>query len=145
MRNDLVVTRSLLLNADPLKVWEILTHPDHFDLAIFNCRMNSDWKQGSTITWRGNYQKRDVVFNGVVMDVVPGRVLKFSAFDPHGGNEGYPENYIHVCYTLVPRKEGTDLQVTLSNFNSEEMRAQIAAEEWDFNVLPRIRSLAEVN
>jgi uncharacterized protein YndB with AHSA1/START domain len=145
MRNDLVVTRSITLNADPVKVWEILTHPEHFNLYMFNCKMESDWKPGSTITWRGTFQNKSIEFDGVVLDVIPGRLLKFTAFDPHGGNEGYPQNYIHVCYTIIPKPAGTELQVNLSNFNSDEMRAQIAAEEFDFNVFPQIRSLAELN
>jgi len=145
MKNDLVVTRSILLNADPAKVWDILTHPAHYNLHMFNCTMRSDWKPGSTIKWEGIHGNKEIVFESVVMDVIPGRSIKFAAFDPHGGNEGYPQNYVHVSYTIVPKAGGTDLQVNLSNFNSDEMRAQIAAEELDFNILPQIKSLAEVH
>jgi uncharacterized protein YndB with AHSA1/START domain len=143
MRNDLVVTRSILLNADVSRVWDIITHPEFANLYMFNCKMQSDWREGSPVTWTGIYENTPVKFTGVVLEVIPMQTLRFTAFDPHGGNEGYPENYIHVAYRLIQKRAGCELQVMLSNFDSDEMRAQIAAEEWDFNILPQIKSVAE--
>lgn len=143
MGRDLVVTRSVLLNARPERVWEILTHPHASGLTVFNCNLMSDWQEGSDIHYTGTYQKQDIDFHGRVIQVIPGKTLRFTLFDPHAGNEGYPENYIHVSYTLLPRQGVTGLQVSLSNFNGNEMRAQVAAEEWDFNVLPGLKSITE--
>jgi uncharacterized protein YndB with AHSA1/START domain len=48
MVNDVIITRSVLLNATPERVWEALTHPGMTKHYLYNCEVESEWHKGST-------------------------------------------------------------------------------------------------
>ena len=73
---------------------------------------------------------------------MPGRKFRYTTFDVHSGNEDHPDNYIHVDYTLVPKNGRTELQVTLSNFGGDDVRSEHAAASLDFDVLPKLKTMA---
>jgi uncharacterized protein YndB with AHSA1/START domain len=139
--NDLVVTRSILLDAGPAKVWHVLTSAE-VTKDYMRAEAVSDWKKGSLISWHREHNKQ-LVYHGRILDIEPMKLLRFTRFDLHAGHEDHPDNYTHICYRLVPRFGKTELVTTLSNFGGNEMRADMAAEEWDFNILPKIKSLSE--
>jgi len=143
MVKDLAVTRSLLLNAPAERVWEALTHPKMTNQYMFNCEVESNWAQKGEITWKGKYQGEEIFQRGEIVDIVPGKLLHYTTFDPHSGEEDAPENYVHVRYELTPMGHQTRLVTTLENFGGDELRAEHAALAWDLEVLPRLKSLIE--
>lgn len=145
MVNDLIVTRSILLHADTARVWKILTDPDMVRQYMYNCEVCTDWREGSEITWAGNDQDREIRYKGQIIEVVPGRKFSYTTFDMHSGAENHPSSYIHVSYVLIPRNGLTELLVTLSNFGGDDTRAEQAAASFDFEVLPKLKSLTEAN
>jgi len=108
---------------------------------MYNCEVCSEWREGSEISWNdaGN---DEVKFRGRIVEVIPGRKFKYTTFDVHAGDEDHPDNYIHVDYTLVPKNGRTDLQVTLSNFGGDDARSEHAAASLDFDVLPKLKTMA---
>lgn len=142
---DFVVTRSLLLDADVSRVWEVLTSPMLTKQYMFNCEVCSDWLIGRTIEWRGEYQGQEIYQKGEILELIPRQVLKYTTFDPYSGAEDIPENYIHVTYKLVAVNDKTELLTTLSNFGGDDVRAEYAAQAWDFEVLPKLKVLAETH
>ncbi|MFV8344972.1 SRPBCC domain-containing protein [Flavobacterium sp. ZB4P13] len=56
MNSDQLIIRKLKLNATVDKVWEVLTNPEYTKQFMFNCEAHSDWKVGSEIKWKGNFQ-----------------------------------------------------------------------------------------
>lgn len=143
MAKDIVVTRSTFVNTHAARVWEVLTQPMLTKQYMFNCEVCSDWQRGSSITWEGTFQHQQVFQKGEILDIVPGRLLKYTTFDPHSGAEDKPENYVVVSYTLVPLNGHTELMTTLSNFGGDAIRAEQAAWSWDFEVLPKLKAVAE--
>jgi uncharacterized protein YndB with AHSA1/START domain len=143
MTKDIIVTRSTLLNTHAARVWEILTHPMLTKQYMFNCEVCSDWQKGSHITWEGVYHDQLVFQKGEIIEIVPGRILTYTTFDPHAGVEDKPENYVLVSYKLVPINGHTELLTTLSNFGGDQVRAEHAASSWDFEVLPKLKAVAE--
>jgi uncharacterized protein YndB with AHSA1/START domain len=141
MVKDLVVTRSIMLQAPPARVWEVLTEPSMTRAYMNDCSLSTNWNVGESLEWKNHEQK--VVYKGTLMEVVPGKKLMYSYFDPHSGAEDHPSSYIHVTYTVVPRNGVTELLVTLTNFGGNDTRAEHAAANWDFEVLPRLKTLAE--
>jgi uncharacterized protein YndB with AHSA1/START domain len=143
MVNDLIVTRSTLLNTHAARVWEILTDPKYTKHYTFNCEVCSSWQKGSEITWKGEHDGKPIHQKGEVLEYVPGRVLAYSTFDVRSGAEDNPVNYIHVHYKITPKNGSTELLTTLSNFGGNTVRAENAAYNWDFFVLPKLKELAE--
>ena len=140
MAEDLVVTRILVLQASPAKVWETLTDPAITRDYMNGCCISSDWRIGAPVVWTNNDR---MIFIGSLTDYMPEQVLKFTFFNLHDGSEDYPSNYIHVSYQLAPKNGMTELQVTLTNFGGNDTRAEQVADKWDFEVLPKLKTLAE--
>jgi uncharacterized protein YndB with AHSA1/START domain len=143
MIKDLVVTRSVMLQAPPARVWEVLTDPTMTKEYMNDCCITTNWNVGEPLEWKNREER--VVYKGTLMEVVPGSKLRFSYFDPHSGAEDDPLSYVHVTYTVVPRNGATELLVTLSNFGGNDTRAEHAAANWDFEILPRLKALAEAS
>lgn len=143
MVNDLVVTRSVMLNATPERVWEALTHPGMTRQYFYNCDVESDWKAGSTLRWRGNYQGRPLDVEGTVMEIVPGRYIKYSGFDRLTEGDIARRGDVYITHEIIPQGDKTKLLTTLEHFEGDETRAEMAAEQWDFEIMPRLRQLVE--
>ena len=101
MVNDLIVSRSVMLNAAPSRVWDILTKGGEKS-HMYDMTVETEWVSGKPITWRGTYNDVAIARQGTVMEIVPVKTLRYTVFDPYSGLEDIPENYIHVTY----RKSG---------------------------------------
>lgn len=143
MVNDLIVSRSVVLNATPERIWEALTHPGMTKQYLYNCEVQSDWQPGSAVRWRGDYLGKPVDVEGKVMDIVPGRYIKYSGFDRLAAGDVSRRGDIHITHEIIPQGNATKLLTTLEHFEGDETRAELAAEQWDFEVMPRLRTLVE--
>jgi uncharacterized protein YndB with AHSA1/START domain len=143
MVKDLLVTRSILLNVTPERVWQALTHPGMTKYYMYGREVSSDWKEGSTITWSSSEHGQHVTQKGEILKIVPGTFLKYSFHDPQTGLEDNIETYMHITYEVIPRKNYTELLVTVDHFGGDDARAESAAEMLDFEVLPKLKSLLE--
>ena len=95
-----VITRKNILNASRELVWDTLTNPNKTKLFMFNCEAHSDWKVGSQIKWKGNFNGYESGEKGIVLEITKNEHLKYSSIDPNFGIEDIPENYLHVTYDL---------------------------------------------
>ena len=143
MVNDIMVTRSVLLNATPERVWEALTHPGMTKQYFYNCEVNCEWQPGSTLKWTGNYQGRDLKAEGKIIDIVPGKLIKYSGFDRLVEGDMSRQGDIHITHEIIPHGGKTKLLTTLEHFEGDETRAEYAAQQWDFEIMPRLQTLVE--
>lgn len=143
MVNDLVVTRSVVLNASPARVWEALTHPGMTKQYMYNCEVSSNWEAGGSVRWKGNYNGRTLDEAGEVMEVIPGKLLKYSGFDRLAEGDISRDGNIYITHELIPYGSKTKLLTTLEHFEGDESRAEYAAQQWDFEILPRLQTLVE--
>lgn len=138
-----MVTRSVLLNASPERVWEALTHPGMTKQYLYNCEVACDWKRGSSVRWTGTYHGREVDQEGRILDIIPGRMIKYSGFDKLAEGDISREGNIYITHEIVPHGRQTKLLTTLEHFEGDETRAEYAAQQWDFEIMPRLQTLVE--
>ena len=143
MVNDLIVTRSVMLNATPERVWEALTHPGMTKQYLYNCEVRSDWKSGGTLTWKGIYQGRQLEHEGKILEIIPGRRIKYSGFDRLTRGDISREGDVYITHEIVPQGNRTKLLTTLEHFEGDETRAELAADQWDFEIMPKLQTLVE--
>ena len=53
------------------QLWRVLTESKYTKVYMFNCSVESDWLEGSSITWQGNYQGYQAFQKGKVLTVKP--------------------------------------------------------------------------
>jgi uncharacterized protein YndB with AHSA1/START domain len=136
-----LINREVLLDATPIMVWEALTNPAKTKQFMFNCEVKCDWKKGSPISWKGNFQGYESAERGVILDTKEAEVLKYTSFDPNFGLEDLPENYLIITYTLEEKEGKTLLSTCIENMNKDPNRMKHVAAGWDNIVLPSLVQL----
>jgi len=96
---------------------------------MFGAEVRSDWKEGSPIVWRGEWQGKSFEDNGVVLQVEPGRLLRYSHFSPLSGAADLPENYHTVTIELTETGPATRVVLTQDN-NATEQAREHSAKNW---------------
>jgi len=118
MKQPLIVRNEISIQASAAKVWDALTNPTQTRQYMFGCETVSDWKPGSTLLWRGEYEGREMIFvKGTIVSIVPEKSLAYTTFDPNGSMPDIPENYTTVTYTLDAHPGETLLTVTQGDFS----------------------------
>jgi uncharacterized protein YndB with AHSA1/START domain len=122
MSRLLVATVSAFIDAPSSAVYKALTDAADIKQYFFGSTVTSDWKKGSPITWKGEWQGRSYEDKGTILANEPNRKLEYSHFSPLTGKPDLPENYHTVTVELSP--EGTGTRVTLSQDNNETEEAR---------------------
>jgi uncharacterized protein YndB with AHSA1/START domain len=87
-QQSFVVRKKITLNAAPSKVWQALTDPEKTKKYFFNCGVYSEWKEGSSITFKGRvFFFINIELKGTIQKIEPGRLLKYVLV--HKDSSGY--------------------------------------------------------
>jgi uncharacterized protein YndB with AHSA1/START domain len=136
-----IATAHCEVNAPPERVWQALTEPELIKKYMFGSEVTTDWKPGSPITWKGEFEGRAYEDKGEVIAVEPGRRLEVTHFSPLTGQEDRPENYHRVRYELQQTSGGTSVQLTQDNSGSAE-EAEHSGANWQM-MLDGLKMVAE--
>jgi uncharacterized protein YndB with AHSA1/START domain len=118
------------IDAPRSKVWQALTDPDQIEKYMFGSRVETDWKPGSRITWRGEYEGKKYEDRGEILEVVPERRLKLTHFSPLSGKDDAPENYHTLVYELKENDGKTHVSLSQDN-NPTEEAAEHSRGNWE--------------
>ena len=100
MRQDLVVSQSVDVNVDLARMWRVLTDPTIIKDYLYGTETVTDWKVGSPIVFQGEYNGKQYVDKGVVLDNVLNKRIQYSYWSAFTGLEDKPENYSTITYEL---------------------------------------------
>ena len=115
----LFIKNSISINALPQKVWDALINPEKTKIYMFGCETVSDWKVGSQLLWKANYEGKEMVFvKGNIIEIEDFKKLVYTVFDPNSTMEDKPQNYLTVTYELIFDENNTTLNVTQGDYNS---------------------------
>src|ERR1700754_4565172 len=111
MTQTLTVTNTITIQAPAAKVWDALTNPAQTKKYMFGCEALSEWKVGSPLIWKGNFNGVELVaVKGSILEIRPGKYLAYTAIDPNSTTvPDLPENYLTVTCTLEEEKGQTVL------------------------------------
>ncbi len=104
--------------------------------------IESDWKLGSPVLWKG--QDGSVIVQGNVTALEPNKFLRFTVFDVRGEKPPVTEED-GITYELTEQNGKTMLRLSQGDFSvmaEGEKYHRLSAEVWD-RVLPKVKELAE--
>jgi uncharacterized protein YndB with AHSA1/START domain len=127
MDKNLLARASITINAPGTNVWNALVNPEAIKQYMFGTNVVSDWKEGSPIVWKGEWQGKSYEDKGVILQFKPGRTIQYSHFSPLSGLPDKPESYHTV--TIELSNEGTQTRVSLSQDNNPTEQAREHSEK----------------
>lgn len=122
MKKELVVKQTINLQASPSDVWKVLTDPADIKKYFFGTETESDWRVGSPVVFRGEWEGKEYIDKGTILESEPGKKLVYDYWSSFSGIDDIPENYSKITYLLTPQADGTLLEITQEGFVSEENR-----------------------
>jgi uncharacterized protein YndB with AHSA1/START domain/predicted enzyme related to lactoylglutathione lyase len=137
----LVAEASTTINAPLSEVWDALVNPEKIARYMFGTKVTSDWKEGSPIVWKGEWQGKEYEDRGVIKRLVPGHVIEYSHFSPLSGKSDKPENYHTVSVELSMKGKATRVRLTQDN-NANEEELEHSEKNWNA-MLEGLKKLVE--
>lgn len=134
--------KSIRIQTTAQKLWEVLTQPEFTKQYMFNCTVDSNWKQGSPITWQGEFNGYKAFQKGEIIQVDKEKTVTYSTFDPNFGLEDIPKNYIHVTYELEEDNNAILLSISNETFDGNSERMEHINQGWEM-VIGQIKTVAE--
>jgi len=139
MSEKFSLTKTIKLEAPVTKVWQALTDPTLIKEYFFGVDVSSDWKEGSPLYYKGNWQGKPLESKGKILRLEAEKTFRHSYWSNLSGMPDIPENYHIVSYQLSEVNVGSLLQLTEENLQSEAMKQQ-SDKIWDivFNNLKKL-------
>jgi len=126
---DHVAVAETEINASRDEVWDALTDPEQIEKYMFGSRVETDWKQGSHITWKGEYEGKSYEDRGKIIEIEPPSRLKLTHFSPMSGKDDLPENHHTLLYELEGDDGRTTLRLSQGN-NASPEEAEHSRTNW---------------
>jgi uncharacterized protein YndB with AHSA1/START domain len=130
MTKGVVATSEIEVDADADRVWQALTDPKQVAEYFLGSTVKSTWKEGSPITWSGEWEGKPYEDKGEVKVVDKPHRLVVTHFSPLAGEPDQPENYHELSYDLRESGGHTTIVFTQDN-NPDDESAQHSKENWD--------------
>jgi uncharacterized protein YndB with AHSA1/START domain len=141
MDKNHIAKASISIDASREKVWNALIDPKAIKQYMFGTNVVSDWKEGSSIVWKGEWQGKSYEDKGEIIQLTPGETLQYSHFSPLSGQPDKPENYHAVTIALSDNGNQTDVTLTQDNNATEADKAE-SEKNWGM-MLEGLKKFAE--
>ena len=141
MTGTFIATAETTINAPASKVWDALTNPTLIKEYLFGTNVTTDWKVGSPITYKGEWQGKSYEDKGRILQVEPEKLLVSTFWSALSGLPDVPENYQTVRYELSSNGDETTLNLIQDN-NATQEAADHSSENWRM-VLDGLKNLLE--
>ena len=132
---------SIHVDAGRDRVWQAITDPDAIARYLFGSRVETDWREGSPIVYRGEWEGKPYEDKGTLLEVSPGDRLVSTYYSPLSGKPDVPESYQTVSYLLADDGDGTLVTITQDGC-ADDAEAQRMSENWGMT-LESLRSVVE--
>ena len=141
MKNDITGKASIVIDAPRAEVWDALTNPAQIRKYFFGTEAISDWKKGSPLYFRGEWEGKKYEDKGTILENKKEELLKYNYWSSMSGIEDKPENYVIVTYGLNDVDGKTRVTITQENIPTEEMKTH-SEQNWN-KVLGDLKNLLE--
>lgn len=130
----LMANARISIDASVDKVWDALTDPATIRKYMFGTTVSSDCKEGSDITWKGEWKGKQYEDKGKIVQIKPKTRLSYTHFSPLTGLPDSPENYHNVTIDLTAKNHSTTVSLSQDNNKTEDER-QHSEQNWNMMLL----------
>ena len=141
MDKGLIANASITINAARAQVWQALVTPDAIQHYMFGTQVASDWREGSPITWSGEWQGQAYQDKGQIVTFRPHHRLRYTHYSPLSGAPDLPDSYHTVTVELSGEGDQTHVALSQDNNATEDERDH-SAKNWEM-VLAALKQYVE--
>ncbi|MCB0496512.1 MAG: SRPBCC domain-containing protein [Cyclobacteriaceae bacterium] len=141
MNHDLTLTVSDIINAPVSSVWKALTDKEIVKKYFFGTELDTEWKVGKPIYFRGNWEGNTYEDKGTVLEYEEGKKLTYNYWSTMSGTEDIPENYAKITYAVEPNGQGTTLHIIQKGSKDEEAHEH-SKESWAY-IINELKKIVE--
>ena len=128
---DFIATAGADVDTPPSQVWTVLTDSRRLGEVMFGSQIITDWRVGSPILFRGEWEGRKFEDKGVIDELTEPRRIRMQHYSPLSGLADIPENYHHVTFDLEPLGDSSRTRVTITqDGNADQDAADHSAANW---------------
>ena len=135
------ITKKIMISATAAEVWKAITSKETVKKYFFGTNVESDWKEGSSITYSGNWEGKEYKDKGDIIKVEKNKLLQHTHWSSLSGKPDTPENYYTITYELKEKDHHTEVSVTQEGQMSENA-AQHSGKNWEM-VLEKLKEVTE--
>jgi uncharacterized protein YndB with AHSA1/START domain len=141
MKTDISTSSSVPIDAPVDEVWGALTTSELIKQWFFSVDTETDWKQGSPIVHRGEWQGKPYIDKGEIVRIEPPHLLVHTHWSDLSEKPDSPEHYQEVTWEVAERNGGSELTITEHNLLSNEAKAT-SDQAWSM-VLRNLKEMLE--
>lgn len=141
LSTELISKSSININTAPPKIWEALINPEIAKKYLFGAEIVTDWKEGSSITFIGEFNGNKYQEKGVLLNVKHNIQLQYSHWSNFDGLPDDPKNYRVWTFDIQEIDRTTQLSITEDNIPTEKQK--IRSDEFWKEVLQKIKHIVE--
>ena len=128
----LTIEKKIELKAPIKSVFSALTNSDEIPKYFPLKSVESAWKVGSEVLYKGEVNGTPFTDYGVIEKLNFPNEYRYRYWSDNHGTERTEENHLTISYSLEKLNEGTVLTIKQSNVKSPEMYELMNGQVWDF-------------
>ena len=141
MSANLIAKASATIAAPAARVWDALTKPEIIKQYFFGTQAVSDWQEGSTLEFKGEWEGKPYLDKGIILRSEPKKIFQYTYLSSFSNLPDLPENYANITYELYEGNGETTLSVKQENIADEQTRKH-SEKNWSY-VLQSLKDLLE--
>ncbi len=130
------------IHASPEEVWDALVNPEIIKEYMFGAQAISDWQEGSSLHWKGEWQGHQYEEKGEILRLIPEKSLQYTRYNPLSGLPDIPASYNTITIELTDAGE-QKISLTLTEDNNPTEKAKDRAEEVWRSILEKLKNILE--
>ncbi|TGM47393.1 SRPBCC domain-containing protein [Leptospira biflexa] len=141
LNHKLKIDLNISIESSLDQVWNVLVSPDSIKEYLYGTETTSDWKKGSEIWFRGQWEGKDYEDKGIILKFDIQKEFSYTYFSSFFMLPDLPKNYSEIVMKLNEKQGGVFLHISQIGFLSESQQNH-SLENWK-QILEKIKQLAE--
>jgi len=129
------------IDASPERIWRALTSPKDVKQYMMGAELETDWKVGGPVVWRGEFKGKKFEDKGTVLHFDKPEHLAYTHISKSSGEKDEPENCREIHIRLSMKEDRTHVVLTQDNNPSAEAKRE-SEKNWKM-MMAGLKKIAE--
>jgi len=109
INQNLKFNTAIDINGSVSDVWNALVNPEKIKIYLFGTEAVSDWKKGSDLIFRGEWEGTEYKDSATILEIEPEKTLKYNYISSFSQLEDKTENRSTLTFTITKKDHQPDL------------------------------------